>query len=74
MNAKGHLLTMIPGVDRLDMIVLAATAGDASTVQQILNHHPQEVWAVFKCLVYILFMTVASKLCCVIFVTASNTG
>ena len=75
MNAKGQLLTMMSSVDRLDMIVLAATAGDASTVQQILNHHPQEVYmVVVKGLVYVLFITVASKLYCVILVTAFNTG
>jgi hypothetical protein len=43
MNAKGHLLTLMSSVDRLDLIVLAAAAGDEPTVQQILNQHPEEV-------------------------------
>ena len=43
MNARAQLLGQLPSLDRLDVIVLAASAGDVSTMMQILEKHPEEV-------------------------------
>ena len=44
MNAKAQLLSVMPTADNLDLIVLAAASGDASTVRQLLQQHPEEVF------------------------------
>lgn len=69
MNTKAQLLTMMHSVDKFDAIVYAATAGDVSTVQRILEQHPEEV-CLFRVFLYPNYMymfdtchTIALKMC-----------
>ena len=43
LNARGKLLTLLPAANDCDVIVLAAAAGDVSTMVEHLKAHPTEV-------------------------------
>ena len=53
LNARGMLLTQLHAGDTCDLIVLAAGAGDVSTMLQHLRNHPNEVYIIYMPLILI---------------------
>ena len=43
MNARAEILALKAGMDKLDIIVLAASTGDVDRLRSVLRQHPEEV-------------------------------
>ena len=48
MNARSQMLATMQSVSKEDLLVMAAGAGDATTVRQCLRQHPEQVSPCFS--------------------------